>query len=135
VSGANTVSEEEDKLRVLQRQLSLLVRKTDEQRAEIKRLQEQLQQQTRERVEEREYLAAQLKRIARSGTWRWGHRLATLRWRVTRRPIRNSDAVTQLLERVATPQLLGPEDEGQIKQRGGETAGNGAGEMEGADQR
>lgn len=128
MSDANRVSEEEEKLRAVQRQISALVRETDEQRAEISRLRSQLERQAREQLEEREYVAVQLNRIAQSGTWRWGHRLATLRWRVTRRPVRNSDAVTQLLERIATPQLPGPDDQEYAGQRDGQADGDGEAE-------
>jgi DNA repair exonuclease SbcCD ATPase subunit len=50
--------------------------------------------------EDRDLVIAQLERIAQSGTWRWGHRLANLKWRLTFRQSRDTNAVTQLLERM-----------------------------------
>jgi hypothetical protein len=88
------MSDDEEKLRAVQQQLSVLIRERDQQRAEIRRL-----------LEEREFVIAQVKRIAQSGTWRWGHRLASLKWRITGRANRDSDAVTRLLQRITVPQL------------------------------
>jgi hypothetical protein len=54
----------------------------------------------RAHAQELAYIREQADRIAQSGAWRWGHRLALTRSRLLLRRTRGTDAVTRLLERV-----------------------------------
>ncbi len=53
-----------------------------------------------ENARELAYIREQAARIAQSGAWRWGHRLAMTRSRLLLRRTHGTDAVTRLLERV-----------------------------------
>lgn len=56
----------------------------------------------RAHAEERAFVIELTTRIATSGTWRWGHRLAKAKARLTFHSYVGTDAVTRLLERVTT---------------------------------
>lgn len=58
---------------------------------------------------DRAFAIEQVRRIAASGAWRWGHRIALLKTRLTLRRSHGTDAVTRLLERLTErPQLTAP---------------------------